>query len=385
MTEKSGSSFSGFYKRTVSERVELLTNVIGLSESEVLLLKNGLETAKADLMIENVIGKYEIPLAVAINFIVDGKEILVPMVTEEASIVAGASKAAKMFSLYGGFLTEVGPSLMKGQIQIIPKELDLDDMEVIIKDSQDFLINFGNSLVPNLVRRGGGVMGIEMTKIPVTSVGPMASVDILVDTGEAMGANLVNQICEGLSDQVSRLTKSRVNIRICSNYSEQRITKSKCWIPISGENMSEDIANNIVEAQVFAENSIDRAVTHNKGILNGIDAVALATGQDWRAIEAGAHSYAARFGYRPLTNWLIDDGVLRGEIELPVVVGIFGGITSFHPQVAVSLKVLGVKSSKELSSVMASAGLAQNFAAMYSLVNQGITHGHGSLHWRKKI
>lgn len=385
MTERKDAPFSGFYKKSVSERVELLTNASGLSESEVLLLQDGLEMAKADLMIENVVGRYEIPLAVATNFIIDGKEVLIPMATEEASIVAGASKAAKMFSEYGGFLTEVRPSLMKGQIQIIPKELNLDDIEMVIQSSREFLINFGNSLVPNLVQRGGGVMGIEVTKIVETRVGPMASVDILVDTKEAMGANLVNKICEGLSDAVGCLTKSRVNIRILSNFSEQRITKSKCWIPVRGEGMSEGIANKIVEAQVFAENSIDRAVTHNKGVLNGVDAVALATGQDWRAIEAGAHSYAARYGYRPLTNWLIDGGILKGEIALPVVVGVFGGITTFHPQVEVCLKILGVKSSKELSSVMASVGLAQNFAAMHSLVSQGIAQGHGALHLRKNV
>lgn len=385
MVEGRSSLFSGFYKRSVSERIELLASEIGLSAQEILLLENGLETVKADLMIENVIGRYEIPLAVATNFMVDGRKILVPMATEEASVVAGASKAAKMFSEYGCFLTEAGPSIMKGQIQIIPLELSLDAMEMIIIESRNFLINLGNSLAPNMVRRGGGVVDVGMTKIFNTRVGPMASVDILVDTGETMGANLVNQICEGLSGEVGRLTKSRVNMRILSNFSEQRITKARCWIPVNAENMSEDIANKIVEAQVFAENNVDRAVTHNKGILNGVDAVALATGQDWRAIEAGAHSYAARFGYRPLTNWLIDGRVLRGEIELPVVVGVVGGITSYHPQVAVSLKILGVKSAKELSSVMASVGLAQNFAALYSLVNQGIVFGHGSLHWRKNL
>ena len=384
MTERKETSFSGYHKKSASERREILTEEVGLSESETLLLENGLEMDKADLMIENVIGKYEMPLAVATNFIVDGKRILVPMATEEASIVAGASKAAKMFSRYEGFLTEVGPSLMKGQIQIIPQELGLESIEMIINDSRNFLIDLGNSMVPNLVRRGGGVVGIEMTKISATRVGPMASIDIWVNTGEAMGANLVNQICERLSGEVGRLTKARVNIRILSNYSEQRITKAKCGIPVNGEDISEDMANKIVEAQVFAENSVDRAVTHNKGVLNGVDAVALATGQDWRAIEAGAHSYAARFGYKPLTNWFVDNEVLRGEIELPLAVGIFGGITEFHPQIAVSLKVLGVKSSGELSSIMASVGLAQNFAALHSLVNQGIVHGHGPLHRRKK-
>lgn len=383
MIEGENSSFSGFYKKTIPERVELLSARAGLTKEERMSFEQGLSVLQADLMIENVVGMYELPLAIATNFVIDGKETLIPMVIEEASVVAGASKAAKIISKYGGFITEAGPSLLRGQIQIIPQNLDLTTIKKIIESSEESLIKRGNSLVPNLVKRGGGVVSIGVTMISGTRVGPMASVDILVNVGEAMGANIVNKICEGLADEVGKLTQARVNLKILSNHLDQRLAVARCQISTSSEDLSLEVAQRIVEAQVFAEESIDRAVTHNKGVLNGIDAVALATGQDWRAIEAGVHAFAARERYGPVTKWVIEAGWLKGEIKVPLAVGIVGGITQFHPVVATSLKILGVKTSSDLSRIMAAVGLAQNLAALYSLVGEGVQKSHGKLHRRK--
>lgn len=379
MIENEDLSFSGFYKKSVPERVELLSKRIGLTMGETESLENGLDLDRADLMVENVVGKFELPLAIATNFIIDGKERLIPMVIEEASVVAGASKAAKLISKHGGFETEISPSLLKGQIQIIPQEIDLDSIKKIIESSRESLINLGDSFVPSLVKRGGGVRNIELTAIPETRVGPMASVDILVDTGEAMGANTVTKICEGLRGEIGKLTQARVNMGIISNFLDRGFALARCQISTFGEGMSFDIACKIVEAQVFAEENIDRAVTHNKGVLNGIDAVALATGQDWRAIEAGVHAFAARGGYGPLTKWEVEDEYLKGEIKVPLAVGTVGGATRLHPVVATSFKILGVTSSQELSRIMAAVGLAQNFAALYALVGEGIYKSHERL------
>lgn len=383
MTEGENSSFSGFYQKTISERIELLSKKTGLTKEETQVLEKGLGILQADLMIENVVGVYELPLAIATNFLIDGKEILIPMVIEEASVVAGASKAAKIISKHGGFETEAGTSFLKGQIQIIPQNLDLTVIKGVIESSRESLIKLGNSLVPNLVKRGGGVVSIGVTAIPESRVGAMASIDVLVNTGEAMGANIVNKICEGLADEVGRLTQARVNLKILSNHLNQRLAVARCQISTSSEDLSLEMAQRIVEAQVFAEESVDRAVTHNKGVLNGIDAVALATGQDWRAIEAGVHAFAAREGYGPVTKWMIEDSWLKGEIKVPLAVGVVGGVTQFHPVVATSLKILGVKTANDLSRIMAAVGLAQNFAALYSLVGEGILISHGKLHRRK--
>ncbi len=382
--EREKQSVSGFNKKSIEERVDLLINRGHITPEDALFLENGLTLNQADSMVENVVGRYELPLAIATNFVVNGREVLIPMVTEESSIVAGASKAAKIFALHGGFRTEADKSFLKGQIQLIPQDLNLDSIKDLIEASQESLINLANSIAPNLVKRGGGTRSIEFVSIPDSRVGPMGSVDILVDTVDAMGANIVNRICEGISAEIGRLTESRVNIRILSNLSDNRLARATCEVPVASEYLSTNLAQKIVEAQVFAEENVYRAATHNKGIFNAIDAVAIATGQDFRAIEAGAHAFAAKDGkYKPLTNWYIKDDFLRGEIELPLAVGVVGGIIKFHKTVETSLKILGVKTAQDLACVMASVGLAQNFAALLALTSKGIEASHIPLHKRK--
>ncbi len=385
--EREKNPLSGFGKKSVEERIGLLKNQYpALTNDDLESLNGWLTINTADSMVENVVGRYELPYALATNFLVDGKQILIPMVTEESSIVAGASKAAKIFAEYGGFVTEADKSLLKGQIQIIPQNLNLDSIKTLIDGSKESLINLGNSIVPGLVNRGGGVVGVEFVPIPDTRLGPMGSVDILVDTMDAMGANIVNRICEGLSTEIGKLTESRVNIRILSNLSDKRLARAFCAVPVSSEYLLPDLAQKIVEAQVFAEENTYRAATHNKGIFNAIDAMAIATGQDFRAIEAGAHAYAARSGkYKPLTNWYIENGFLKGEIELPLAVGVVGGIAKFHRTVETSFNILGVKTAQDLSRIMASVGLAQNFAALLALVSVGIEASHIPLHKRKEV
>lgn len=231
MREKEDGSFSGFYKKSVPERIELLSIRVGLTEEEIQVLEKGLSILRADVMAENVVGKYELPYAIATNFLIDGREILIPMVIEEASVVAGVSKAAKIISKHGGFKTEAGPSLLKGQMQIIPQNSDLTMINEIIEDSRESLIKLGNSLVPNLVKKGGGVVDVKLTTIPKTRVGPMAAVDVLVNTGETMGAGIVNKICEGMADEVGRLTQARVNIKILSNLLDWRFAVARCQVP----------------------------------------------------------------------------------------------------------------------------------------------------------
>lgn len=383
--EREKSSFSGFNKKSIVERITLVRDLIPeLTDEDILSFENGLTLNQADSMIENVVGIYELPYAIATNFVLDGREYLIPMVTEESSIVAGMSKAAKIVGSAGGFRTESDPPLLMGQIQIMAKEMDLDAINESIESNHEFLMELGNSFVPNLVNRGGGVTEILFRSFGETRVGPMGSVDIVVNTVEAMGANLVNKICEGMASEIERITKSRVNIKILSNLSDKRLARSFCKIPIDSPYLLPNYAEKIVEAQVFAEQDPYRATTHNKGIMNGIDALAIATGQDFRAIEAGAHAYASWSGrYIPLTNWYIKDGYLNGSIELPMAVGIVGGIIKFHKTVETSLKILRVDSSGELARVMASVGLAQNLAALLALVSKGISASHMPLHGRK--
>ena len=383
--EKEKPSLSGFNKKSIEERITLVRNLVPeLTDGDILSFENGLTLAQADSMVENVIGRYELPYSIATNFIVDGREILIPLVTEESSVVAGISKAAKVFATSGGFTTESDPPLLMGQIQIMAKEIDLETIGESIEINRESLVKLGNSFVPNLVNRGGGITEISFRSFGKTRVGEMGSVDILVDTAEAMGANLVNKICEGMASEIENLTKGRVGIKILSNLSDRRLTRSFCKIPVNSQYLHPDLAQKIVEAQVFAEEDVYRATTHNKGVLNGIDALAIATGQDFRAIEAGAHAYAARSGkYKPLTNWYIKDKYLIGQIELPMAVGTIGGITKFHKTVETSFKILGVKSSKQLAGIMASVGLAQNFAALLALTSIGIDASHMPLHRRK--
>jgi hydroxymethylglutaryl-CoA reductase len=348
----------------------------------------GLNAQQANDMIENVVGIYGLPLGVATNFLINGQDYLIPMVIEEPSVVAAVSNAAKAFREGGGFITSSDEPIMIGQIQV----LDLPDVYVaagaIIAHKAQLLAEV-DKVGGSIVKRGGGARDIQVRPMPNTPAGPMLIVHLLYDTRDAMGANAVNTACEQLAPHIEAITGGRVVLRILSNLSDHRKARAEGMIPaqeLATETISgADAVKAIVEAGVFAQVDPYRATTHNKGIMNGIDAVVIATGNDWRAIEAGAHAYAARAGtYTSLTQWWQDsDGNLRGAIELPLAVGIVGGATRVHPTAQIALKILGIQSARQLAETIACVGLAQNLAAIRALTTVGIQQGHMRMHARQ--
>lgn len=391
MTSSSHTSrIPGFYKRPLTERAALVAQWADLSKSEqaVLLGVNGLNAAQADHMVENVVGIYGLPLGVATNFLINGVDVLVPMVIEEPSVVAACSNAAKLFRDGGGFTCSSDEPVMIGQIQV----LDLSDVYVAagaVMAQKDRLLSEANRVGGSIVKHGGGARGLEVRPFVDTPLGGMLIVHLLYDTRDAMGANAINTAVEHLAPLVEEITGGRVNLRILSNLTDQRKARAEGMIPaasLATETVpGEDAVRAIVEAGLFAEIDPYRAATHNKGIMNGIDAVVMATGNDWRAVEAGAHAYAARDGlYRSLTRWWQDpDGNLRGSIELPLAVGIVGGATRVHPTAQIALKIMAISSARQLSEIMAAVGLAQNLAAIRALATEGIQHGHMRMHARQ--
>ena len=379
------SRISGFYKKSITERAALIAEWASLSPDEVTDLSNGLNTAQADHMIENVIGTFALPLGIATNFQINERDTLVPMVIEEPSVVAAVSNAARLFREGGGFTTSSDAPVMIGQIQI----LDLDNLDTAARavlNHKTQLLQLADEVGGSIVKRGGGARDIEVRPFPNTAIGPMLVVHLLYDCRDAMGANAINTAVEHLAPHIEAITGGRVNLRILSNLTDQRKARAEGMIPaeaLATETLpGEEVVRAIVEAGVFAEVDPYRAATHNKGIMNGIDPVIIATGNDWRAIEAGAHAYAARNGqYTSLTRWWQDDaGNLRGRIDLPMAVGIVGGATRVHPTAQVALKILGVDTAQELAEVIVAVGLAQNFAAIRALATEGIQRGHMSLH-----
>jgi hydroxymethylglutaryl-CoA reductase len=390
MDTKKSSRLSEFYKRTSEERLHIVADWAELSENDVEALKDiaSFNIEQANHMIENVITVYGLPMGIATNFLINDRDYLIPMVIEEPSVVAAVSNAAKMFRMGGGFITSSDEPMMIGQIQI----LEVDDVETArnkILASKDILLEEANKTGGSIVKRGGGAKDIEVRVIPDTSIGPMLIVHLLFDTRDAMGANAINTAAEHLAPFIEEISGGRVNLRILSNLTDRRKARAEGIIPASelarGSLTGEQAVKAIVEAGIFAEVDPYRAVTHNKGIMNGIDAVVLATGNDWRAIEAGAHAFAARDGqYRSLSRWWQDEaGNLRGAIELPLAVGIVGGATRVHPTAQVAMKILNVGSARELAEVMAAVGLAQNLAAIRALATEGIQHGHMRMHARQ--
>ena len=381
------SRLSGFYKRPLAERAALVGEWAGLSAEEQAVLGGpaALTPEQADHMIENVVGVFGLPMGVATNFLINGRDYLVPMVVEEPSIVAGVSYAAKLARSGGGFITTADDPIMIGQIQV----LDVANAYVAaarVWEARDALLAEANTYDPVLVELGGGARDLEVRPFPETPVGSMLVIHLLYDVRDAMGANAVNTACERLAPKIEALTEGRVNLRILSNLADRRKATASCVVPAevlaTRELSGGEVAHRIVEASVFAQIDPYRAATHNKGVMNGMDAVAVATGNDWRALEAGAHAWAARYGrYTSLTEWWMDDnGDLRGRIELPVAVGTVGGATRSHPTAQVALKILGVETASELAQVMAAVGLAQNLAAIRALATEGIQRGHMSLH-----
>lgn len=381
------SPFKGFYQLSVEERRRRVAAFAGLNAADQVHLVEPLEMAIAEHLIENVIGRYALPFGVAANFIVNGREVIVPMVVEEPSIVAACSFAAKLARPIG-FTAEADSPVMIGQIQVLEVP-DPQAAEVKLLAAEAELLARANDLHKTIVQLGGGAQAIEVRHLPDTPVGPMLIVHILLDTRDAMGANAINTTCEALAPRIEELTGGRVNLRILSNLADKRLARARAvWTKeaLTTENYKgEAVVQGIMEAWAFAAADPYRAATHNKGILNGIDAVAVATGNDWRGIEAGAHAYAARNGrYTSLTTFSSDEaGNLVGEIELPLAVGVVGGTTRSHPGAQVALKILNVTAAAELAHVMAAVGLAQNFAAIRALATDGIQRGHMALHARQ--
>ena len=332
-------------------------------------------------MIENVVGVLPIPLGIAVNFLINNRDYLIPMAIEEPSVVAAASHAAKLARQTGGFHTSSTEPLMIGQIQLVKTHSPRDAEKQILAQKKEIL-DLANRQDPMLVSKGGGAKDLRVRILP-TLTGTMVIAELLVDCRDAMGANVVNTMAESVAPTLEKLADGRANLRIISNLADKRIARAE--VRFTKQSLGgEEVVDGIVDAYAFAAADPYRCATHNKGVMNGITAVVLATGNDTRAIEAGAHAYAARSGhYSPLTRWSKDEnGDLEGSIEVPAAVGIIGGITAVHPIAKISLKILGVKTSKELGEVMAAVGLAQNLAALRALASEGIQHGHMSLHAR---
>jgi hydroxymethylglutaryl-CoA reductase len=389
-SKRRSSRIPGFYQRALPDRVAAIAQWAGLDAGEqaTLLGMTGLNATQADQMIENVIGLYSLPMGVAINFLVNGQDYLIPMVIEEPSVVAACSFAAKLARSGGGFTTSSDEPVMIGQIQV----LDVNNVYAAagrVWDIREDLLRVASDSDPVITRLGGGARDIELRPLVDSPVGPMLIVHLLYDVRDAMGANTVNTACEQIAPMIEAATGGRVNLRILSNLADRRTVKASCTIPAevlaTSAMHGSQVVQSIVEAWAFADADPYRAATHNKGVMNGMDAVCMVTGNDWRALEAGVHAYAARSGrYRSVTAWTKDEsGNLRGQIEVPLAVGTVGGATRVHPTARVALKILGVKSARELAEVICAVGLAQNFAAIRALATEGIQRGHMSLHARQ--
>ncbi len=383
------SDISGFYRKSPHERWQVIREFGGLTEAEIATIQNtgALAFDQVDHMIENVVGALPMPLGVAVNFLVNGKDYLVPMAIEEPSVVAAASNAAKMARPKGGFQTSSTGPVMIGQVQLVNVP-DPHGARMAILQHRDEILALANEKDPVLVKFGGGAKEVEV-RVVDTPRGPMVITHLLVDCRDAMGANAVNTMAEAVAPHLEKWTGGRVYLRIISNLAVKRLARARAVFDKDAiktpELSGEEVVEGMLEAFAFADADPFRCATHNKGIMNGVDAVVVATGNDWRAIEAGAHSYAAwkSGGYRSLTTWERNaDGDLVGTIELPMPVGLIGGATAVHPTAKANVRLLGVKTAQELGEVIAAVGLAQNFAAMRALATEGIQRGHMSLHAR---
>lgn len=378
------------YRLSLPERLQAAADFAGLSPSDAAALSGaeGLSLEQADHMIENVVGVYGLPLGLAQNFIVNGREVLVPMVVEEPSIVAGASFMARLARPTGGFFAETTEPEMIGQMQI----LELDDLEAarerLLARKAD-LLERAAAIEPVLARLGGGPRDIEVRLIEESPAGPFLVLHLIYDVRDAMGANAINTALETLAPTVEQISGGKVHLRILSNLADRRLARARVTIRLQdlafGDYSAESVRDGIIAAWAFAEADPYRAATHNKGIMNGVDAVVIATANDWRAVEAGAHAYAARDGrYRSLSRWSKDEqGNLTGFLEMPLAVGTVGGATRVHPAAKAALKLMGVNSARELAEIIVSVGLAQNLAALRALATEGIQRGHMSLHARQ--
>ncbi|UCC62910.1 MAG: hydroxymethylglutaryl-CoA reductase, degradative [Anaerolineae bacterium] len=384
------SRLPGFFNKSITERLETVVAWADLTAAEKTILtgEEGLSAEQGDHMIENVIGTHALPLGIATNFTINGRDYLIPMAIEEPSVVAGASFAARLARKGGGFRAHATNSLMIGQIQVLDM-VDPWSARYELLAQKERLLDTANKTDPVIAGLGGGARDVEVRVLEHTPAGPMAVVHLIYDALDAMGANTVNTAAEVLAPLVTEITGGRVNLRILSNLADRRLARAWVLFPAEALSMKDFpghlVVDRIVEAYAFAAADPYRAATHNKGIMNGVDAIAIACGQDWRAIEAGAHAYAARKGgYTSLSRWARDaDGNLVGTLEMPLAVGTVGGASRVHPTARVALKILGVKSARELAEVMVAVGLAQNFAALRALATEGIQRGHMELHARQ--
>jgi hydroxymethylglutaryl-CoA reductase len=377
------SEFSGFYKLPVAERVKLVKEFAGLTEDEAALLQrpSALSLEVANRMVENLVGVMPVPLGVAVNFLINGKELMVPMAIEEPSVIAAASNAAKMARKSGGFHATSTDPIMIGQIQIVGvQDAHRARFEILARKQE--ILKRANEQDPVLVSLGGGARDLEV-RIVDTPQGTMVIGELLVDCRDAMGANAVNTMAEAVAPMFEEISGGRVYLRIISNLAVKRLARAKAIFEKEALG-GEEVVDGVIKAYAFAASDPFRCATHNKGIMNGVTAVVLASGNDTRAIEAGAHAYAARSGhYTSLTTWeKTGDGDLVGTLEMPMAVGIVGGATASNPIAKLAVKVLGIKSARELAEIIVSVGLAQNLAALRALAAEGIQRGHMSLHAR---
>ena len=390
MVPAPGRDETKFYNMSLEERHAWLQETQNLDPQTISVLSgvNGLKIDQADHMIENVIGTFSLPLGIAHNFIVNGREVLIPMVLEEPSVVASASYMAKLARSSGGFFAHTTAPEMIAQIQVI----DLDEVHsarLKILESKQDLLDRASTVDPVLSKYGGGPRDIEVRVMDDSPIGPFLVVHLIFDVRDAMGANAVNTAAETLAPQIEALTGGKVHLRILSNLADRRLARAR--VTILKENLAfgdftaDEVRDGIIAAWAFAAVDPYRAATHNKGIMNAIDAIVIATGNDWRAVEAGAHAYAARSGkYTSLTTWAKDkDGNLVGTIEMPMAVGTIGGATRVHPTAKAALKLMKIENAQELAEIIVSAGLAQNLAALRALATEGIQRGHMSLHARQ--
>ena len=383
------SRISGFYNMTLDERRQKLADAAALTPPDLgAWTSGGISADAADHMIENVIGLHSLPLGIALNFMVNGKDVLVPMTLEEPSVVAGASFMAKLARAGGGYQATTTDPLMIGQMQVI-NVINLNEAKLKIYEKKAELLAEADSIDPILKKFGGGARDLEVRIFNDSPIGGFLVVHLIYDVRDAMGANAVNTACERLAPKIEAITGGKVHLRILSNLADRRIARARCTIPVKelafDSFSGEQVRDGIIAAYAFAAVDPYRAATHNKGIMNGVDSVVIATGNDWRAIEAGAHTYAVKNGhYTSLSTWGKDtEGNLVGTLEMPMAVGIVGGATKVHPAAQAAVKLMGVKTANELAEIIVSVGLAQNMAALRALATEGIQRGHMSLHARQ--
>jgi hydroxymethylglutaryl-CoA reductase len=388
--DKRSSRLKGFYRHSVSDRQKQVADWIGVDDHQLAsgLENGGMDISLADKLVENVIGTYSLPLGIATNFIIDGAEYLIPMVIEEPSVIAAASNAARLARAGGGFTTEADDQIMIGQIQLFcddPQQAKAD-----IESSSQEILDLAAKVDPKLSAVGGGPRALEVRILPSDDGTSFLVVHLLVDVRDAMGANAVNTMAEAVAPRLEQLVNGNAGLKILSNLADHRLVTACVSIPLHAlsekEMDGEHVGSAIVSAYKFAKADPYRAATHNKGIMNGVDAVVIATGNDWRAVEAGAHSYAARDGvYRPLSTWrLTENGSIEGTLQLPLAMGIVGGAAAIHKGAKTALEILEIESASDLGRIAAAVGLATNFAALRALSTEGIQQGHMRLHNRSR-